>query len=67
MFVILFLYVSFGKFSLVVDQFTPGYQFRPTVNFLEDLKVFIEKMFTIYICNLFLTVIVLDKFRGGRE
>ena len=22
---------------VVVDQFTPGYQFRPTLNFLEDL------------------------------
>ena len=31
---------------VVVDQFTPGYQFTPTLNFLEDLLFFIEKMFT---------------------
>ena len=31
---------------VVVDQFTPGYQFRPTLHFLEDLYYFIEKMFT---------------------
>ena len=32
--------------DLVVDKFTPGYQFRPTLNFLEDLYFFIDKMFT---------------------
>ena len=30
------------KYLVVVDQFTPGYQFRPTLNFLEDLLFFIE-------------------------
>ena len=30
-------YKNKTKFVVVVDQFTPGYQFRPTPNFLEDL------------------------------
>ena len=29
--------VLHNVYVVVVDQFTPGYQFRPTLNFLEDL------------------------------
>ena len=36
---------SSSALLVVVDQFTPGYQFTPTLNFLEDLLFFIEKMF----------------------
>ena len=28
---------SMANYLVVVDQFTPGYQFTPTLNFLEDL------------------------------
>ena len=47
---------------VVVDQFTPMYLFTPTLNFLENLQFFIEKILTtsliiikltIYIGNLF--------------
>ena len=34
------------NYLVVVDQFTPVYLFTPTLSFLKDLWVFIEKLFT---------------------
>ena len=43
---------------MVVDQFTPVYLFTPTLNFLENLQFFIEKMLTTSLIIIKLTIYI---------